>query len=133
MRAARLLAGLALVSGSSGCVGGTAPERVADQFAEAYFRRADPLAARQFAALGAGEMLDREIGLARSVRGGAVAETAPGVAVRREGRAVRGERVRVSYEIAFRDEGGESKRSADLELARVDAVWKVVRVDVKRR
>jgi hypothetical protein len=117
-----------------GCREGTAPERVADRFAEAYFRRMDPVAARPFAALGAGDMLDREIDLARSVRGGApAAAAASDVAVRREGRSVRGQRVRVSYEIAFRGEGGESKRSADLELTRMDAAWKVVRVDVKPR
>jgi hypothetical protein len=127
--------GLALLWGTGGCAEGTAPERVADDFAEAYFRRMDPLAARPFAALGAVEMLDREIDLARSVRGGTPAAAAAGsdVAVRREARSVRGQRVRVSYEIAFRGEGGESKRSADLELARMDAVWKVVRVDVKPR
>jgi hypothetical protein len=80
-------------------------------------------------------MLDREIDLARSVRDGApvAAAAVSDVAVRRAARSVRGERVRVTYEIAFGGEGGETKRSADLELARIDATWKVVKVDVKSR
>lgn len=133
--AAWLVAGFALASGMFGCTEGTAPERVADQFAEAYFRRMDPLAARPFAALGAGEMLDREIGLARSVRGEGPASVraAAEVALQRQGRSVRGERVRVGYEIIFRSEGGDSKRWADLDLARIEAAWKVVRVDVRAK
>jgi hypothetical protein len=134
-RVSWLLAGIGLSWGPVGCAGDTAPERVADHFTDAYFRRMDPQAARSYAALGAGEMLDREIDLARSVRDGApvAAAAVSDVAVRRAARSVRGERVRMTYEIAFGGEGGETKRSADLELARMDATWKVVKVDVKAR
>src|SRR5579859_4021712 len=61
------LAGFALALGQ-GCTDKSAPEYVADQFVDAYFRRMDQQAARQFTALGATETLDRELDLVRSVR-----------------------------------------------------------------
>ena len=82
--AALLLGGLA-----AGCTDKAAPEYVADQFVDAYFRRMDQQAARQFTALGATDMLDCELDLTRAVRGqGYTQEEATGqVACRRKTRA----------------------------------------------
>src|SRR4029079_19554943 len=96
------LLGVALLLGA-GCSDKTAPEYVADQFADAYFRRMDQQAALQFTALGATEMLDRELNLTKAVRGqGYTQEEASGqVACRRKARATRGERGRFDYDIAI--------------------------------
>src|SRR3954466_13665228 len=90
-----------------GCTDKGAPEYIADQFVDAYFRRMDQHAARQFTALGATEMLDKELELVRSVRaqGYTAAEASAEVAVRRKSRGTRGERVRFDYDIDIhRDE-----------------------------
>src|SRR5450432_1076520 len=77
------------------CTDKRAPEYVADQFVDAYFRRMDQQGARQFTALGATEMLDRELELTRAVRSQYSPEEAISeVACRRIGRHSRGERVR---------------------------------------
>jgi len=130
-----LLAGLGLAAGPGACTDKAAPEHVADQFAEAYFRRIDREAARQYTALGATEMLDREIQLIRSVHAGGPAadNAASDVTVRRRGRSLRGDRIRFDYEITARSEAGDLVRSADVELARIQSAWKVVRVDVRSR
>lgn len=111
------------------------PEYVADQFVEAYFQRMDQQAARQFTAFGATEMLDRELELTRGVReqGYLPAEAAAQVNWRRTGRSSRGERVRFDYDIDIRRDGSEDHRLADIELAKVQAGWKVVRVAVQPR
>jgi hypothetical protein len=112
-----------------------APEYVADEFVEAYFRRMDQQGARQFTAFGATEMLDRELELTRGVReqGYLPSEAAAQVNWKRTGRSARGERVRFDYTIDIRREGSEDHRAADVELARVQSGWKVVRVAVQSR
>jgi len=132
--AVRAVAAALLLSGlATGCTDKSAPEYIADQFVDAYFRRMDQQAARQFTALGATDMLDRELELTRAVRGqGYTQEEATGqVACRRKARATRGERVRFDYEIDIKRDDSEEHRSADVELTKIQAVWKVVRVDVK--
>ena len=110
-----------------------APEYVADQFVEAYFQRMDQQGARQFTAFGATEMLDRELELTRGVReqGYLPAEASAQVNWRRTGRSTRGERVRFDYAIDIRRDDSEEHRLADIELAKVQAGWKVVRVAVQ--
>jgi hypothetical protein len=123
-----------LVGGlAAGCSDKSAPEYVADQFVDAYFRRMDQQAARQFTALGATEMLEREPDLTRAVRGqGYTQEEASGqVSCRRKSRATRGERVRFDYDIDIKQGDSEEHRAADVELAKIQAAWKVVRVEVK--
>jgi len=119
----------------SGCKDHNAPEFVADQFVEAYFQHMDQQAAREFTAFGATEMLDRELELTRGVReqGYLPAEAAAQVNWRRTGRSSRGERVRFDYAIDIRREDTEEHRIADVELAKVQAGWKVVRVAVQQR
>lgn len=121
--------------GAAGCTDKAAPEYVADQFVDAYFRRMDQQAARQFTALGATEMLDRELDLVRSVRaeGYTPDEAAAQVVVRRTARGARGERVRFDYEITIKHDEAEERRDADVELSKIQTTWKVVRVDVKPR
>jgi hypothetical protein len=118
-----------------GCADKAAPEYVADQFADAYFRRMDQQAARQFTALGATEMLDRELDLVNSVRaqGYTPEQAAAHVECHRKSRGTRGDRVRFDYDIAIQHEESEEHRSADVELAKIQSAWKVVRVDVKPR
>jgi hypothetical protein len=114
------------------CKDQASPEYVADQFVEAYFQRMDQQSARQFTAFGATEMLERELELTRGVReqGYLPAEAAAQVNWRRTGRSARGERVRFDYDIDIRREGSEDHRVADVELAKVQAGWKVVRVAI---
>ena len=125
----------ALMGPALGCTDKATPEYVADQFVEAYFRRMDQQLARQFTALGATEMLDKELDLVRSVRaqGYTPEQAAAEVTVHRATRSTRGERVRFDYDITIKHEESEEHRSADVELAKIQAVWKVVRVDVKPR
>jgi len=117
------------------CTDKGAPEYVADQFVDAYFRRMDQQGARQFTALGATEMLDRELELTRSVRaqGYSSAEAAAQVVYRRTARSTRGDRVRFDYEISIKHDESEDHRIADVELAKIQTAWKVVRVDVRGR
>jgi hypothetical protein len=127
--------GLAALAGAlaGACTDKAAPEYVADQFVDAYFRRMDQQGARQFTALSATEMLDKELDLVRSVRaqGYTPDEAAAQVAVHRASRSTRGERVRFDYEITIKHEESEEHRTADIELSKIQAVWKVVRFDVK--
>ncbi len=118
--------------GSPGCKDKAAPEYVADQFVDAYFRRIDQASARQYTALGATEMLDRELESTRSIRqsGYTPDQAAAAVTFSRGPRTMRGERVRFDYAITIQGEGTESKRSADIELSKIQSAWKVVRVDV---
>jgi len=120
---------------TGGCADKGAPEYVADQFVDAYFRRMDQQAARQFTALGATEMLDKELDLVRSVRaqGYTPDEAAAQVVCRRTARGSRGERVRFDYEITIVHDESEEHRAADVELAKIQTTWKVVRVEVKPR
>src|SRR5579859_5532947 len=52
----------------AGCRGKRSPEYVADEFADAYFRRMDQEAALRFTALGATEMLDKELADTKALR-----------------------------------------------------------------
>jgi hypothetical protein len=119
----------------AGCPDKAAPEFVADQFADAYFRRMDQQAARQFTALGATEMLDRELDLVNSVRaqGYTPEQAAANVVCRRKSRSTRGDRLRFDYDIAIQHDESEEHRAADVELAKIQSSWRVVRVDVKPR
>lgn len=130
-------AGAALVAAGAlfSCTDKQAPEFVADQFVDAYFRRMDQQGARQFTALGATEMLDREIELTRSIRGTGYTpdQAASDVRFQRKERSMRGDRVRFDYAITIREEGSDSERIADVELAKLQSLWKVVRVDVRQK
>ncbi|HKQ68467.1 MAG TPA: hypothetical protein VJT73_03970 [Polyangiaceae bacterium] len=119
----------------AGCVDKGEPEYAADQFVDAYFRRMDQQAARQFTALGATEMLDRELDLTRGVRadGYTPAQAAADVVCKRLSRSARGERVRFDYDVVIRHEQSEDHRAADIELAKIQSAWRVVRVDVKTK
>jgi hypothetical protein len=123
-----LLCAIVLTAAAAGCKDTASPEYVADQFVEAYFRRVDQAGARQYTALGASEMLDKEIEATRSIRAsGYTPEQAAGdVSVRRKTRTMRGERVRFDYDITIRGDGTEVKQSADIELASIQSAWKVV-------
>ena len=127
------LAALAGVAALGACTDKAAPEYIADQFVDAYFRRMDQQSARQFTALGATEMLDKELDLVRSVRadGYTPEQAAAEVVVRRTARGTRGERVRFDYENTIKHDESEEHRNADIELSKIQTIWKVVRVDVK--
>jgi hypothetical protein len=117
----------------SGCKDTSSPEYVADQFVEAYFQRVDQAAARQFTALGATEMLDREIEATRSIRASGYTpdQATAAVKFRRGTRAMRGDRVRFDYDITIQSDGTEVKRQADVELASIQAAWKVVLLNLR--
>ena len=134
-RAVALLAYVLLLLAVSACKDQGAPEYVADKFVEAYFQHMDHRAALEFTAFGATEMLDRELELTRGVReqGYSPAEAAAQITWRRTGRSMRGERVRFDYDIDIRRDDTEDHRLADIELAKVQSGWKVVRVGVKSR
>jgi hypothetical protein len=131
----RFLGAIVIASTVCACTNKQAPEYIADQFVDAYFRRMDQQGARQYTALGATEMLEREIDLTRSIRGGGYTpdQAASEVVFRRGERSLRGERIRFDYEITVRQEGGDSERVADVELAKLQSLWKVVRVDIRQK
>jgi hypothetical protein len=133
---ARPLVALALVvtTALAGCAKRGGPEEVADAFVDAYFRRADQEKAKEYTALGATEMLDRELKeVAQLRRDGYTPSEAGGgdVKVRRGESFNRDQRIRFPYEIAVRSEGTETVRAADVELANIGGAWKVVRVGLK--
>lgn len=105
------------------------PEAVADGFADAYFGHADQARAKQFTAFGASKMLDEELAATRPLRDGSfkASDANLDVSLVRGERTSRGERVRFDYAVKF--QGGVEKH-ADVELAKVDGEWKVVRVAV---
>jgi len=106
------------------------PEAVADAFVEAYFRHADQEAAKQYTAFGATKMLEKELSEVKSLRdeGYGPSEASLEVAVERGARSERGERVRFDYALRFHDSHGDAVRHADVELAKIDGEWKVVRI-----
>jgi hypothetical protein len=127
---------LALSTALGGCSRQGAPEQVADAFVDAYFRHADQQKAREYTALGATEMLDRELKDVAAVRkeGYTPGETAGAEVTARRGEATRREqRIRFPYEIVIKAEGSETIRDADVELATIGGAWKVVRVGLKPR
>jgi hypothetical protein len=122
---------LASAAGAWGCRDKTSSEYVADEFADAYFRRMDQDAALKFTALGATEMLDKELADTKALResGYTPAEAAASVSFTHGPPVRREARVGFHYAITIRaDNSDPVKREADLELARVDGAWKVVSV-----
>jgi hypothetical protein len=131
-----LVAVVLAASTLAGCAKQGAPEQVADAFVEAYFRRADQERAKEFTALGATEMLDKELKDVAQVRKQdySAGETVGAeVSYHRGAPSKRDERVRVPYEIVVKIAGAETVRDADVELANIRGVWKVVRLGMKTR
>jgi hypothetical protein len=117
-----------------GCSKQGAPEAVADAFVDAYFRHADQEKAKEYTALGASEMLEKELGEVAQLRkdGYTPSEAGGGdVKVRRGESHTRDQRIRVPYEIVVRTDGEETVRDADVELANIHGTWKVVRLGLK--
>jgi hypothetical protein len=115
------------------CRDRTSSEYVADEFADAYFRRMDQDAALKFTALGATEMLDQEIKATKTLResGYTPAEAAASVSFARGPAVHRDARIGFHYAITVRaDDSAPTKREADVELARIGDAWKVVSVRV---
>jgi hypothetical protein len=106
------------------------PEAIADAFVDAYFRRADQAAAKEFTALGASRMLDKEIEDVAKVRadGYSPGDASLNVTAERGPRSARGNRVRFDYIVKFKDPKGDVTKHADIELSELDGVWKVVRI-----
>jgi hypothetical protein len=106
------------------------PEAVADAFCDAYFRLADQNKAKEFTALGASRMLDREIRDVQALRaeGYTPSQARIEVSVTRGARSSRDERVRFDYTVRFRSHDGVGEKHADVELAKLEGQWKVVRV-----
>lgn len=109
------------------------PEGVADSFVEAYFRQMDQQRAKEFTALGATRMLEAELKDVQEVRKDGYEPGSVAVAVRRGESARRDERIRIPYQIEIATEGGKQLREADIELTRIDGMWKVVRVGIAQR
>jgi hypothetical protein len=119
----------------SGCSKQGSPEQVADGFVQAYFQRADQEKAKEFTALGATEMLDREIKEVAPLRkeGYTPSDESARVTYRRGAAIPRDQRIRFPYEIVVKSDAGESIRDADVELTSINGTWKVVRVGLKSR
>jgi len=126
---------LAVTATLAGCSDQGSPEQVADAFADAYFRRADQEKAKEYTALGATEMLDRELREVAGLRREGYGPTEAGVdvEVRRGASSKRDQRVRFPYEIVVKSGGTSTTRDADIELATIHGAWKVVRVGLKQR
>lgn len=127
---------LALSTTFAGCAKQGAPEQVADAFVDAYFRRADQEKAKEYTALGATEMLERELREVASLRRDGYTPTEAGggdVEVHRGESLKRDQRIRFPYEIVVKNEGAQTVRDADVELAYVRGAWKVVRLGLKPR
>jgi hypothetical protein len=127
---------LALSTALAGCAKQGAPEQVADAFVDAYFRHADQEKAKEYTALGATEMLEKELREVAQLRkdGYTPSEAGGGdVDVHRGEPTHRDQRVRVPYEIVVKNGGTSTIRDADVELANIRGAWKVVRVGLKSR
>ncbi len=113
----------------------TGPAEVADAFAEAYFRRMDQEKAKEFTALGASAMLDAELrDVAQIRKDGYTADDTPfDVTIRRGEPTNREQRIRIPYEIRIKSQGGEAVKDADIELAQIQGMWKVVRIGLVAR
>ncbi|MFP6685219.1 MAG: hypothetical protein VB934_10925 [Polyangiaceae bacterium] len=106
------------------------PEAVADAFADSYFRQANQKKALAFTAFGARKMVERELADVVDVRGEDYSPSGAGlvVAARRGKRSTRAERVRFDYTLSYPGVKGRAEKHVDIELAKVHAEWKVVRV-----
>jgi hypothetical protein len=132
---ARLVA-IALALLALGCTKKGSPEAVADGFVDAYFLHMDQERAKEFTALGATEMMDKELRDVAQIRkdGYSPADAAPEMSVHRGVPTPRDQRLRIPYEIKVRSAGGpEVIRDADVELAQIDGSWKVVRLALHQR
>jgi hypothetical protein len=117
------------------CKAGTGSDQVADQFADAYFRRFDQEAALAYTALGATEMLDKELADTRAIResGYTPAEAAASVTFTRGPATQRDARVDYRYTVVARvEDGAPVTHEADIELAKIGGGWKVVSVHLVR-
>jgi hypothetical protein len=111
------------------CRDSTSSDYVADQFADAYFRRFDQEAALHYTALGATEMLDKEIADTKTLResGYTPAEAAAEVSYTRGAASHRDARIGYHYVITARSEDSPPVvREADVEVAKIGGSWKVV-------
>ncbi|MCK6587774.1 MAG: hypothetical protein L6Q76_09330 [Polyangiaceae bacterium] len=126
---------LALSVVLTGCSKDGSPEQVADAFADAYFRQMNQDKAKEYTALGATAMLDKELKDVEEIRKGGYTpdQAEANVSLRRGETTKREQRVRVPYEVTVRGNGAETIRDADIELAQIQGVWKVVRVGLKSR
>jgi hypothetical protein len=122
-----------LAGGLAGCTKKGAPEQVADAFVDAYFRQADQEKAKEYTALGETEVLDKELRDVAELRkqGYGPSEAGANVDVKRGPSSRREQRIRFPYEIVIRTDGGETRRTADVELADIHGAWKVVRVGLQ--
>ncbi len=115
--------------GALGCRDTTSSEFVADQFADAYFRRFDQESALAYTALGATEMLDKELADTKALResGYTPAEAAANVSFTRGSASHRDARVDYHYVVtAHAEDTPPVVREADIELAKIGGTWKVV-------
>jgi len=113
------------------CRPGTGSDQVADQFADAYFRRFDQEAALAFTALGATEMLDKELADTKAIResGYTPGEAAASVTFTRGPATRRDARVDYRYVVVARvEDGAPVTHEADIELSQIGGAWKVVSV-----
>jgi hypothetical protein len=78
-------------------------------------------------------MLEKELKEVAQLRRDGYTPTEAGVdvTVRRGESSQREQRIRFPYEIVVRNEGKETVRAADVELANIRGAWKVVRVGLK--
>jgi hypothetical protein len=130
------IAALAFMVALLGCAKKGSPEAVADGFVDAYFLHMDQERAKEFTALGATEMMDKELRDVAQIRkdGYSPADAAPDMSVKRGPASPRDQRIRFPYEIHVRSGGApEVVRDADIELAQIDGTWKVVRVALHQR
>jgi hypothetical protein len=124
----RWLLGLVLLGA---CSHPPTSDEVADQFADAYFRRMDQEAALAYTALGATEMLDKELADTEAIRksGYTPAEAAASVTFTHGAATPRDKRMDYRYVVVARaDDGPPVTHEADLELAQIGGAWKVVTV-----
>ncbi len=134
VRATRLAVMVALAASSpwsTGCRDKASSDYVADEFADAYFRRMDQESALHFTALGATDMLDKELRETKALResGYTPNEAASSVYLTRGPAVPRDARVDYRFDITARPEDSPPvQRTAELELAKIDGVWKVVSV-----
>jgi len=123
-----------LAGGLTGCAKRGAPEQVADAFVDAYFRHADQEKAKEYTALGATEMMEKELRDVSDLRKGGYTPSEAGggnVDVHRGPSSQREQRIRFPYEITIKSDAGETVRTADVELANIHGSWKVVRVGLQ--
>lgn len=133
MKRALLALVVALLAALGGCSPKGGPEAVADAFVDAYFVRVDQEKAKEFTALTATRVLDEELRSVADVRkeGYDPNEARGDILVRRGDPTEREQRVRIPYQIVLRADGVETIRDADVELAQIQGLWKVVRFGVQ--